>query len=331
MSRLIYGSVHEFDAPKSADFELFVSGSRFTDDTVLAVAVADCLLHGLDYVDALHAYGADVPFRGLRPRSSTSGCTEWRPGQAYGSFGNGSAMRVPAVGYAFDTLELVLAEAARSAAVTHSHPEGRQGRAGHGRRDLPRAPGRDEGQHQGLGGARMRLRPGREAGRHPAALRLRRDLSGHGAGRAGRIPRVDGLRGRRSQGDLAGRRRATRWPVSPAALPRRTMAACRRTSCSRPSSSWIPGSSASCARFVCATRLQAWSLEPGACSPPAPGSTISGAHDHRLSRALHDRAEGAAGVPRRADRRAEDPAAAAQQAAAARSPTTSSARASSRS
>ena len=42
----IIGSVHEFAAMKSTDFDLFVPGSRFTDDTVLAVAVADCLMTG---------------------------------------------------------------------------------------------------------------------------------------------------------------------------------------------------------------------------------------------------------------------------------------------
>ena len=45
----------------------------------------------------------------------------------YNSFGNGSAMRVSAVGWAFDTLEEVLSEAERSAAVTHNHPEGIKG------------------------------------------------------------------------------------------------------------------------------------------------------------------------------------------------------------
>ena len=45
----------------------------------------------------------------------------------YNSYGNGSAMRVSPVGWAFDSLEEVLAEAERSAAVTHNHPEGIKG------------------------------------------------------------------------------------------------------------------------------------------------------------------------------------------------------------
>jgi ADP-ribosylglycohydrolase len=121
----VIGSVHEFARTKTTDFELFVDESRYTDDTVLAVAVADCLLHGRDYVEAFHAYGRDYPDAGYGFRFHrwlVSGDCE-----SYDSFGNGSAMRAPAIGYAFETLEEVLAEARRSAAVTHSHPEGIKG------------------------------------------------------------------------------------------------------------------------------------------------------------------------------------------------------------
>ena len=47
----IIGSVHEFQHGKTLDFPLFAEGSRFTDDTVLTVAVADCLLNGDPYVE----------------------------------------------------------------------------------------------------------------------------------------------------------------------------------------------------------------------------------------------------------------------------------------
>jgi len=50
----IIGSVHEFRGTKSADFPLFVPESRFTDDSVLAIAVADCLMTGKNYLDAFH-------------------------------------------------------------------------------------------------------------------------------------------------------------------------------------------------------------------------------------------------------------------------------------
>lgn len=121
----IIGSVHEFISTKSMDFDLFVPDSRFTDDTVLAVAVADCLMNGHDYVDAFHEYFIAYPNAGYGFRFF-----HWvRDGDRapYNSYGNGSAMRVPAVGHAFDTLPDVLTQAARSAEVTHNHPEGIKG------------------------------------------------------------------------------------------------------------------------------------------------------------------------------------------------------------
>src|SRR5215471_3467447 len=121
----VIGSVHEYAGTKSADFSLFVAGSRFTDDTVLAVAVADCLLNGLNYVDAFHEYFLAYPNAGYGLRFYHWASAGRR--DPYNSYGNGSAMRVPAVGYAFASLDEVLAEAARSAAVTHNHPEGVKG------------------------------------------------------------------------------------------------------------------------------------------------------------------------------------------------------------
>jgi ADP-ribosylglycohydrolase len=121
----VIGSVHEHRATKSTDFELFVDGSRFTDDTVLTVAIAECLLHGRAYVDAFHQYFWDYPNAGYGLRFF-----QWasaRSREPYNSYGNGSAMRVSAVGHAFDSLDDVLREAARSAAVTHDHPEGVKG------------------------------------------------------------------------------------------------------------------------------------------------------------------------------------------------------------
>jgi len=121
----IIGSVHEFQRQKTMDFPLFVEGSRFTDDTVLTVAVADCLMTGASYVDKFHEYARDYPdgCYGLRFwRWVESGSRE-----PYNSWGNGSAMRVSPVGLAMPTLEEVLGEAQRSAEVTHNHPEGVRG------------------------------------------------------------------------------------------------------------------------------------------------------------------------------------------------------------
>jgi ADP-ribosylglycohydrolase len=121
----IIGSVHEFVAPKHTSFPLFDKHCRFTDDSVLSIAVADCLLSGASYVDKFHEYTRTYPDRiyGIRFQEWVeSGSRE-----PYNSWGNGSAMRVSAVGFARADLDSVLAEAKRSAEVTHNHPEGIKG------------------------------------------------------------------------------------------------------------------------------------------------------------------------------------------------------------
>jgi ADP-ribosylglycohydrolase len=121
----IIGSVFEAFPHKSEDFPLFQPQSRFTDDTVLTVAVADCILNDKDYASTLRQYGRRYPDAGY-------GGTfiNWIHGiidGPYNSWGNGSAMRVSPVGFAFDDLEEVLWQAERSAAITHNHPEGIKG------------------------------------------------------------------------------------------------------------------------------------------------------------------------------------------------------------
>lgn len=121
----IVGSVHEGAGTKTKDFQLFVRESFFTDDTVLTVAVAEWILTGEDLPCLLHDYYHDYPGRGYGGMFH-----EWasrRAREPYNSFGNGAAMRVSPVGFAFDTLDEVLEWARRSAAVTHDHPEGIRG------------------------------------------------------------------------------------------------------------------------------------------------------------------------------------------------------------
>ncbi len=121
----IIGSVYEWNNVKYEDFELFKPHSRFTDDTVLTVAVADCILKGKDYALTLKEYGKKYPRAGYGERFNS-----WLNSdrmQPYNSFGNGSAMRVSPVGFAFNSLEEVLKEAKKSAEVTHNHPEGIKG------------------------------------------------------------------------------------------------------------------------------------------------------------------------------------------------------------
>jgi ADP-ribosylglycohydrolase len=121
----IIGSVFEWHNVKSTRFDLFSSGSTFTDDTVMTVAVAASILHNRDYSRVLKEYGRKFPHRGYGGKFR-----EWLHSgdyAPYNSYGNGSAMRVSPVGFAFDTLEEVLKEAERSAEVTHNHPEGIKG------------------------------------------------------------------------------------------------------------------------------------------------------------------------------------------------------------
>lgn len=121
----VIGSVHEGSGTKTKDFPLFTEWSRFTDDTVLTVAVAEKLLRGGDYVDLFHACVREYPtagYGGTFIRWAGYGHRE-----PYNSWGNGSAMRVSPVAWAFNSLLEVEAEARRSAAVTHNHPEGVKG------------------------------------------------------------------------------------------------------------------------------------------------------------------------------------------------------------
>lgn len=121
----IIGSVYEWNNIKTTAFELFVSRSTFTDDTVLTTAVADSILKKIDYAAALKAYGRRYPHAGYGGMFMKWILSE--KSQPYNSFGNGSAMRVSPVGFAFDSIEDVLYEAKRSAVVTHNHPEGIKG------------------------------------------------------------------------------------------------------------------------------------------------------------------------------------------------------------
>ncbi len=121
----IIGSVYERNNIKTTDFPLFSSESSFTDDTVLTVAVAEVLLRGGDYQETFQRYFRMYPGAGYGSMFyiwARSGSVK-----PYNSFGNGSAMRVSPVGWAFDDLDAVLEEARRSAAVTHNHPEGVKG------------------------------------------------------------------------------------------------------------------------------------------------------------------------------------------------------------
>ena len=121
----VIGSRFEKENIKSKTFELFTKDSRYTDDTVLTIATADKLINGGDYTKLYRKYAQKHPLAGFGGTFR-----KWMTGiidGPYNSWGNGSAMRVSPVGYAFDTEEEVLEEAKISASVTHNHPEGIKG------------------------------------------------------------------------------------------------------------------------------------------------------------------------------------------------------------
>ncbi|MBQ3324546.1 MAG: ADP-ribosylglycohydrolase family protein [Muribaculaceae bacterium] len=126
----IIGSIYEFDNIKTKDFELFDERMEPTDDSILTIATADWLLHGgapgkyyFRYASAypcpMGGYGPSFLNWVSRSRNSIA--------EPYNSCGNGSAMRVSPVGWAFDNEEETLAAAERSAECTHNHPEGIKG------------------------------------------------------------------------------------------------------------------------------------------------------------------------------------------------------------
>ena len=121
----VIGSVHEGAGTKTKAFTLFAEGCQFTDDTVLTVAVAEQILRGGEFTDLFHGYLQAYPQAGYG-----GGFIQWAvraDREPYNSWGNGSAMRVSPVGIAYDSLDQVLAQARRSAEVTHNHPEGIRG------------------------------------------------------------------------------------------------------------------------------------------------------------------------------------------------------------
>ena len=121
----VIGSVYEFRSFKGTDFPLFCDYSEYTDDSVMTVANADWLLSGDSLLGIMQEYGHRYPTAGYGGMFK-----DWlwsdNP-QPYNSWGNGSAMRVSPVGWAFDTLEETLEAAKQSAEITHNHPEGIKG------------------------------------------------------------------------------------------------------------------------------------------------------------------------------------------------------------
>lgn len=124
----IVGSVYEWDNIKTKEFPLFRPDCFFTDDTIMTMAIAEGLMNGgspQDFVAAMKKYGRLYPDAGYGGRFGRWIVSD--DNEPYNSWGNGSAMRVSPVGWAFDSLSEVEKYAGISAAVTHNHPEGIKG------------------------------------------------------------------------------------------------------------------------------------------------------------------------------------------------------------
>lgn len=112
---------------KKTDFELFTKDSKFTDDTVLTVTVADWLMRDKGnrpetLVKLMQTYGRMYPRAGFS--HATKAWLSSEDPQPYGSFTNGAAMRVSPIGWAFDSMEETLEAAKRSAEVSHNSEQG---------------------------------------------------------------------------------------------------------------------------------------------------------------------------------------------------------------
>ena len=131
----IIGSPYEFDRDsKTKEFPFFDKGARFTDDSVMTIAVAEALMDTMGksdeeirtaISDSMRLWGHRYPDAGYGGRfRGWLAHTDYKP---YKSYGNGSAMRVSSAGWLFDTLEETRHMATLTAEVTHNHPEGIKG------------------------------------------------------------------------------------------------------------------------------------------------------------------------------------------------------------
>lgn len=129
----IIGSTYEWYNVKNEDFELFPVESRFTDDTVLSIAVADKILNSQN-IDVSNSRAYAMWFKQYYRRYPNAGFGQmfsaWAVSDAMRiqrSFGNGAAMRVSAIGYAFNSIKEIKQEVNASCFYTHHNAEARKG------------------------------------------------------------------------------------------------------------------------------------------------------------------------------------------------------------
>ena len=129
----IIGSRFEFHNYLGKDFELLTRCCEFTDDTVMTCAVAEALMDSReDFSDLSEKAVASMQRLGRLYPNAGYGARfiHWifaddpRP---YNSCGNGSAMRISAVGFAARDVEEAKRLSAAVTGISHDHPEGMKG------------------------------------------------------------------------------------------------------------------------------------------------------------------------------------------------------------
>lgn len=121
----IIGSLYESSPIKTEEFQLFHPYSRFTDDAVMTIAVAESILMNISYAQNMQKWGRKYPNAGYGI-SFYHWIFDDDP-KPYNSWGNGAAMKVSPIGFAFNNLEEAKAAAERSVIASHGHPEGIKG------------------------------------------------------------------------------------------------------------------------------------------------------------------------------------------------------------
>lgn len=130
----IVGSAYEFHNTHDYNFRLLGKYSRPTDDSYMTLAVAKALMETFGQGDSairaalvrnMQEIGGRYPYAGYG--GMFSNWLREKDPQPYNSYGNGSAMRVAAAGWLYQTLDETLHAAKITAEVTHNHPEGIKG------------------------------------------------------------------------------------------------------------------------------------------------------------------------------------------------------------
>ena len=123
----LVGSIYEFGNIKTKDFPLIDDRCNLTDDSILTMATADAICSKLDYAVCYHRWGNRHQHRGYGNMFKRWLDLQENLLAPYGSWGNGAAMRVSPLGFAFQTVDDVLDAAEASASATHDHDEGIRG------------------------------------------------------------------------------------------------------------------------------------------------------------------------------------------------------------